>query len=66
MHALLRLAAALSRWCGHAAALLVLVLIVLMNYEVAARYLFSAPTFWSYEVSTMVMGASFVLAIGYA
>ena len=43
-----------------------LVLIVLMNYEVAARYLFSAPTLWSYEVSTMVMGASFVLAIGYA
>lgn len=64
--AFVRFASALSRGCGYAAALLVAVLTVLMDYEVAARYLFGAPTLWSYEVSTMVMGASFVLAIAYA
>ena len=64
--AFVRFVSTLSRWAGRCAAALVLVLIVLMNYEVLARYLFAAPTRWSYEVSTMVMGASFVLAIGYA
>jgi TRAP-type mannitol/chloroaromatic compound transport system permease small subunit len=66
VRAFIRSISSLSRWAGRLAALLVLVLIVLMNYEVTARYVFSAPTIWSYEVSTMVMGASFVLAIGYA
>ena len=56
----------MSGACGHASALAVVALIALMNYEVLARYLFEAPTIWSYEVSTMVMGSSFVLAIAYA
>jgi TRAP-type mannitol/chloroaromatic compound transport system permease small subunit len=55
-----------SRLAGYLAALLVLLLIALMVYEVVVRYVFSAPTIWNYEVSTWVMGASFVLAIGYA
>jgi TRAP-type mannitol/chloroaromatic compound transport system permease small subunit len=57
---------AVSRIFGHAAAGLVLLLIVLMIYEVIVRYLFSAPTVWGYEITTWVMGATFVLAIAYA
>ena len=55
-----------SRLGGYLAALLVLLLIALMIYEVIVRYVFGAPTIWSYEVSTWVMGGSFVLAIAYA
>jgi TRAP-type mannitol/chloroaromatic compound transport system permease small subunit len=55
----------LSRIFGAIAAALVIVLIALMAYEVALRYVFKAPTLWSYDVSTMTMGATFVLAIGY-
>jgi TRAP-type mannitol/chloroaromatic compound transport system permease small subunit len=55
----------ISRFGGYAAAALVLMLIILMVYEVVVRYVFAAPTVWSYEVSTWVMGASFVLAIAY-
>jgi TRAP-type mannitol/chloroaromatic compound transport system permease small subunit len=56
----------ISRLSGYAAAVLVLTLMLLMVYEVVVRYVFAAPTVWGYEVSTWVMGASFVLAIGYA
>ena len=66
MRLIVRAVEGLSRACGYTSALLVLALIALMNYEVLARYLFGAPTIWSYEVSTMVMGASFILAISYA
>jgi TRAP-type mannitol/chloroaromatic compound transport system permease small subunit len=57
---------AISRLGGYVAAVLVALLIALMVYEVVVRYVLSAPTTWGYEVGTWVMGASFVLAIGYA
>lgn len=63
---LVRFIETISRLGGHTAAGLVLTLIALMVYEVVARYAFAAPTTWGYEASTWVMGASFVLAIGYA
>jgi TRAP-type mannitol/chloroaromatic compound transport system permease small subunit len=66
VRALVRSIETISRFGGHMAAGLVLTLIVLMDYEVVARYVFAAPTTWGYEVSTWVMGASFVLAIAYA
>ena len=37
-----------------------------MMYEVIARYLFTAPTVWAYDISRMVYGAMFVLGAGYA
>ena len=55
----------ISRAFGALAAVLVVVLMALMAYEVALRYVFKAPTAWSYDLSTMTMGATFVLAIGY-
>jgi len=66
LRAFVRTIEAISRASGYAAAVLVLLLVVLMTYEVVVRYAFSAPTIWGYEVTTWVMGGSFVLAIAYA
>lgn len=55
----------ISQACGYVAALLVLVLMALMVYEVVMRYVFGAPTIWSYDLSTMTMGAIFVLSVAY-
>lgn len=65
MRSLVRLIEAASRLCGHIAAVLVVVLMGLMVYEVVMRYAFGAPTIWSYDLSTMTMGTLFVLSIGY-
>jgi TRAP-type mannitol/chloroaromatic compound transport system permease small subunit len=35
-------------------------------YEVFARYLFNAPTIWSFDVTYMLYGALFMLGAGYA
>lgn len=56
----------LNRLCGVLAAILVVALIVLMLYDVAARYIFNAPTLWGYDINTWLMGASFILSVGYA
>ena len=45
---------------------LTLPLIGAMAYEIAARYLFTAPTAWAYDISRMLYGALFVLGAGYA
>ena len=37
-----------------------------MVYEVVARKLFIAPTYWAYDVSRMTYGALFMLGAGYA
>jgi len=41
-------------------------LIVVITYEVMARYIFNAPTMWSYDLSYMVGGGFWVLAGAYA
>src|SRR5262245_8100528 len=61
-----RLIGAISLWSGRAAAMLVVPLVIAMVYEVISRYAFSAPTVWAFEVSYMMMGTIFMLAISYA
>ena len=56
----------LSRFFGAIAAVLVIVLVVLMLYDVVLRYVFNAPTIWGNDINTWLMGASFVLSIAYA
>lgn len=51
---------------GRLIALSMLFLLVIMTYEVVARYVFQAPTIWVYETSNMVNGASFMLGCAYA
>ncbi len=66
MKAFVRAIDAFSRLCGVIAALLVAALIVLMLYDVVARYVFGAPTLWGYDVNTFLMGAAFIMSVGYA
>ena len=65
MRTLIRAIDGLSRICGGVAAVIVIVLVVLMVYDAVLRYAVSRPTQWAFDVSTYLMGASFVLAIGY-
>ncbi|MCC6212130.1 MAG: TRAP transporter small permease subunit [Burkholderiales bacterium] len=55
-----------SLWIGRAVSWLTIPLILVMLYEVFARYLFTAPTVWAYDISRMLYGAMFVLGAGYA
>jgi TRAP-type mannitol/chloroaromatic compound transport system permease small subunit len=66
MRALVRGIDAVSRFFGFIAAILVVVLVVLMLYDVLLRYAFNKPTSWGNDLNTMLMGASFVLSIAYA
>jgi len=51
-----------SEWSGRVVMFLVIVLIVSIAYDVFARYLFNAPTVWSYTLSYMLGTA--IIAIG--
>jgi TRAP-type mannitol/chloroaromatic compound transport system permease small subunit len=42
------------------------VLIASMTYEVIARYVFSSPTQWAFDVSTMAYGLLYIAAAGVA
>lgn len=66
MKPLVRAIDGFNRLCGVLGAILVVALIVLMLYDVAARYIFNAPTLWGYDINTWLMGASFILSVGYA
>ena len=66
MRRLVRAIEWISEACGVAAAVLVIVLILLMLYDVVLRYWFNAPTLWGFDVNTWLMGAAFILSVGYA
>jgi len=51
-----------STAAGWLAGWLIVPMTVAVAYEVAARYLFGAPTRWTYEVSYMTYGAQFMMA----
>jgi TRAP-type mannitol/chloroaromatic compound transport system permease small subunit len=55
-----------SLWVGRIIAWLTLPLMLSMIYEVVARYFFTAPTVWAYDLSRMLFGATFVLGAAYA
>lgn len=56
----------LNNWVGKIVCLMVVPIIGAMVYEVIARKFFIAPTLWSYDVSRMLYGMSFMLGAGYA
>ncbi len=41
-------------------------LVLIVSYEVFARYLFHAPTIWSFELTYMLYGTIFMLGSAYA
>lgn len=55
----------LSGFSGKLTAWLVVPLIVATVYDVAARYLFTAPTQWAYEVGYMMMGTHALLGMAF-
>lgn len=57
----LKLADRLSEGVGRGTAWLIPLLILELVYDTGARYLFNAPTEWSYDISYMLYGAIFML-----
>ena len=55
----------INKWAGGAAAWLVPLLILELVYDTVARYVFNAPTEWSYDISYMLYGAIFMLGAAY-
>ncbi|MCT9000507.1 TRAP transporter small permease subunit [Chelativorans intermedius] len=66
MSSLFKAVDAMSGVLSRVAELITLVLVVSMIYEVAARYIFSAPTIWAFDISYMCTGTLFVLGAAYA
>lgn len=50
-----------TRWTAAVATWMVPLLILELVYDTVARYLFNAPTEWSYDISYMLYGAIFML-----
>lgn len=65
MSALLRLIERISTLSGSITAWLVVPLIAATVYDVGARYIFSLPTQWAYEVGYMMMGTHALLGMAY-
>jgi TRAP-type mannitol/chloroaromatic compound transport system permease small subunit len=62
---ILRLIDRVSTASGILAAWLIAPLVAATCYEVAARYIFTAPTIWAYELGFMTTGAQFLLGMAY-
>ena len=54
-----------AQWCGLAFCWLIVPLVAAITYEVFARYVFRAPTVWSYDVAYMLYGTHFMLGAAY-
>ena len=55
-----------SHWTGLIVCWITVPMFLTMVYEVVARYVFTAPTMWAYDISRMLYGALFMLGAGYA
>ena len=63
---LLEMLDAINSYAGRAMQWIVMILIGLVVVEVTARYVFNAPTVWSYQVQIVVAASLFALSWGYA
>ena len=50
-----------STWTGKAISWIMVILVLEVTYDVTMRYLFTAPTIWSYDVSYMLAGTIIML-----
>lgn len=62
----MRVIDAISVWSGKAFAWLILPMVGALVYEVAARYIFEAPTLWAFEATYMLYGTHFMVGAAYA
>ncbi len=65
MRAFGRFADSLSAAVGVLAAWLIVPLVFAICFEVVARYVFGAPTSWSYEIGYLLTGAGWLLGLAY-
>jgi TRAP-type mannitol/chloroaromatic compound transport system permease small subunit len=54
-----------SEWSGKAVAWLMIPLVFELVYDTAARYVFNAPTVWSFDLSYMLYGILFMVGGAY-
>lgn len=54
-----------SDWSGKVVSMLILVMIGVLLWEVALRYIFNSPTIWAHEVTEHMFGAYSVLVGAY-
>ena len=54
-----------SEWSGKTVSGLIIVLVIAIAYDVTARYIFNAPTIWSFSVSYMLGGTFAALGLCY-
>lgn len=55
----------LSEWSGKAAGWLIFPLMFTITYDVVMRYVFNAPTIWSFDTGYMVGGGMVSIGMGY-
>jgi len=65
MKTLIRIIDAISEWTGRITSWACVGLVIVLTYEVIMRYVFSAPTIWSFEISTMLGLTIIVLGLAY-
>lgn len=58
---LLKIIDSLSEWSGKIVSWILLIMIVVISYDTAARYLFNAPTIWAFDLSCMLFGTYFMI-----
>jgi len=65
MHRFLTTVDEISEWSGRISSYLVWVGIIMLSWEVIARYCFNAPTVWAHGYSQRIFGSYFVLVGAY-
>ncbi len=65
MDAFIRIIERITRSVGIMASFAIVPLVLATCYEVAARYLFAAPTIWAYEIGYTLTGSHFLLGMAY-
>ena len=65
MKPIIRVIEAISGIVGNVGAWIMVPLIVSMAYEVIARHVFGAPTYWAYELGYMLAGSTYMFGAGY-
>ncbi|UCF95245.1 MAG: TRAP transporter small permease subunit, partial [Desulfobacterales bacterium] len=57
---------AINEWLGNIISYFNIVVVVIVLWEIVARYVFIAPTIWASEAMVLLSGTMYVLAGGYA
>lgn len=65
MGSVLKIIDAINEWIGKISSFLMAVMTLIVVYEVIMRYVFNAPTIWSFETTIMLYGSYFMLTAGY-